>query len=306
MTTKSNETVPSAVQRPKTNLEKTITDSVLARVQELEQVGGIKLPSDYSAANALRSAYLILLETKDKFDKPVLENCTTVSIVNALQNMVVQALNPAKHQCSFIAYGNKLLMQREYQGNIALAKRLGKVKDVRANAIFEGDIFSYEIDTVTLKKKITEHKQTLQSISSNTIKGAYAIVEFENGESQIEIMAMPQIQKSWEMGTMKGNSPAHKSFPDQMAMKTVINRALKTIINSSDDAHLFEDENNEVLDKPKADIKNQIAIEANTIELKMASTEEIPLTPSVEIKTSDPVIVQPAATSTEEKPEKLF
>jgi len=53
-------------------------------------------------------------------------------------------------------------------------------------------------------------------------------------------------------------SLAHKSFPDEMAKKTVINRALKPIIESLDDSSLFYDEKPENLDKSKEDIKQEI------------------------------------------------
>ena len=52
---------------------------------------------------------------------------------------------------------------------------------------------------------------------------------------------MDQIRKAWNQGAMKGNSPAHKNFPDQMAMKTVINRACKMYANTSDDSDVFEE-----------------------------------------------------------------
>lgn len=55
-------------------------------------------------------------------------------------------------------------------------------------------------------------------------------------------MTINQIKKAWAMGATGGNSQAHRDFPDQMAKKTVISRALKVIINSSNDAYLFSEE----------------------------------------------------------------
>ena len=56
---------------------------------------------------------------------------------------------------------------------------------------------------------------------------------------------MNQIRQAWEQGATKGQSPAHKRFPDQMAMKTAIGRACKLFISTSDDAGLFSDETKE-------------------------------------------------------------
>ena len=221
--------------------EKSIADNVLNRVKAFEETGMINVPKDYSAPNALRAAWLILLETKTLDKRPVLEACTKESIANALLKMVIQGLNPVKHQCAFIAYGNTLNMQREYAGTIAIAKRDAGVKSVAANVVYEGDEFAWENNPETLDKKVTKHSQSLDSLEKANIKGAYAIVEYGDGKRKTEIMSWGQIQKAWQQGPTKGQSPAHKNFPDQMAMKTVINRALKIDVNSSDDGALLED-----------------------------------------------------------------
>ena len=56
--------------------EKSIADNVLNRVKAFEETGMINVPKDYSAPNALRAAWLILLETKTLDKRPVLEACT--------------------------------------------------------------------------------------------------------------------------------------------------------------------------------------------------------------------------------------
>lgn len=85
-------------------------------------------------------------------------------------------------------------------------------------------------------------------------------------------MSMAQVRKSWEQGPTKGQSPAHKNFPDQMAMKTVINRSLKIDVNSSDDAALFEDDM-PADDQRTANVKQEITDNANTKELGFADAE---------------------------------
>jgi len=224
------------------NIQKTIADSVLLRVQTFVANKDIRLPPGYVAENAVKSAWLILLETKDKNQAPVLQVCTRDSIANALFNMVIQGLNPVKKQCDFIAYGDKLLMQREYHGTLALAKRYGGILEVVGTVIYEGDEFGYSIDERGYKK-VVKHIQELDNVDVNKIKGAYATVLFEDKERApyVEVMTMAQIRQSWQQGATKGASPAHKNFPDQMAIKTVISRACKLFISSSDDSALFEE-----------------------------------------------------------------
>ncbi len=230
---------PTKAMELKKFQEQTVT-RVLTQVNELDEKGGLHLPSDYSAANALKSAWLKLLVTKDSNEKPVLEVCSHESICNALLDMVVQGLNPMKKQCAFIAYKGQLSMQPEYHGNIALAKRYGDVKHVRANVIYQGDEFKYTIDQTTGLRIITKHEQDFENIDINKIKGAYATLITNDGTVYIELMNILQIRKAWEMGFGKGTTKAHKNFTDQMAIKTVINRACKLFISTSNDAGLVE------------------------------------------------------------------
>lgn len=255
---------------------KNISESVILRIKELSNGQGLVIPKDYSPENAIRSAWLMLQDQKDKDNKPVLESCTRESIANALMKMVVEGLSVLKHQGSFIPYGGKLSWNREYAGNIALAKRYGNLKDIKANAIFEGDDFAFEIDTNTGRRKIIKHTQTLDSVGNLKLRGAYAILEYNDGSKDIEIMNIAQIQKAWEQSPMKGNSPAHKNFPDQMACKTVINRACKIIINSSSDANIISgsDELNNEIEENVAH-KSNVAEETKTTITQNANVETV-------------------------------
>ncbi len=78
----------------------------------------------------MKSAWLILQAAVDKDKKPVLEVCSKNSIANALLDMVVQGLNPAKKQCYFIAYGNGLACQRSYFGTMAVTKQVAGAKEI--------------------------------------------------------------------------------------------------------------------------------------------------------------------------------
>lgn len=219
--------------------EKNITDEVLARVQDLNKKGDLVIPPGYSAENALKSAYLILSETVDKDKKPVLQSCTKVSIANTLLDMVIQGLSPVKKQCYFVAYGNKLQLMKSYMGTVAVTKRLKGVKDVKAYCIYEGDEFAqeYDIDTATLK--ITKFNPKFENIDLNKIVGAFAVIIGENGPIHTEVMNITQIKNSWNQGYAKGKSGAHTNFTDEMAKKTVINRACKMFANTSDDSDIL-------------------------------------------------------------------
>lgn len=257
-------------EKPTTALvvnEKNISDNVLMRVSELEKTGGLQIPSNYSAANALKSAWLMLqtVEAKDGDRKvPALSVCTKESVANTLLDMVIQGLSPAKKQCYFIAYGKQLQLSRSYMGTIAVTKRLKGVKDVFANIIYEGDEFEYTFDLETGLKKIIKHNQSFQNIDTKKILGAYAIIIRDSLPPFIEIMNMGQIRAAWEQGKANGNSGAHNKFTDEMAKKSVINRACKTFWNTSDDSDLLIDVINKTTDMeniPSAEILGEETIE---------------------------------------------
>lgn len=238
-----------------------------------KQKKGLKFPTNYSIQNALNSAYLMLKQAVDKNDKPLLEVCTQESVVNSLMSMATQGLNPIKKQCYFIAMGSKCTLMPSYFGTLAITKRIANVKgEPVANIIYNGDVFEYEYDVMTGEKHITKHEQKIENIDNSKIKGAYAIVRTEH-QTIVEIMNINQIKASWNMGAAKGNSKAHNSFSEEMCKKTVLNRACKQLINSSDDSSLMGDEvieefnnteDNDLIDTTAVEVKEEITDKANS------------------------------------------
>lgn len=272
--------------------QKSITDSVLAKVNQFKSGGELIIPNNYSPENALKSAYLILTEAKDKDYKPVFESCSRESIANTLLQMVVEGLSPLKGQCYFIPYSGKLQYQRSYQGAIALAKRYGDVKKVVGAAIFDGDKFKHEVNAETGVKKIIYHEQTLDNLS-NKIKGAYAIVTMNDGSVYVEIMNIKQITAAWNQRQGKGLTKAHENFSDQMAIKTVISRACKTFLSATDDSVLFEGKDQSQ--------KTEIEKEIEETEVEDISFSEVK--PKSEGKPEQPeVVIDPEPEKQKEEP----
>jgi recombination protein RecT len=267
--------------------EENTVDLVLNKISAFQTNGDLKLPANYSPENSIRSAWLILQDVKNRDNQPALQACTKESVANALLDMVLQGLSPVKKQCYFVVYGNKLQLQKSYIGNIAIGKRVAGIKEVKAIPVYEGDVFKYEINIETGRKKVIEHKQEFANIDPDKCAGAYAIVTEQNGNTWTEVMTMKQIKKAWEMGNARGNSPAHKNFADEMACKTVVNRALKIAIGSSDDGDLFLEEE-QLDDIVSAGVKQQIADNANKKEMSMDEPgKEAPPANVVKIKSEN-------------------
>ena len=264
-----------------------ISEQVLTRIEEFQKTGGMVLPKDYSVENHMKSAWLILQATTDRNGNQALAVCTKESIANALLDMVLQGLAVSKKQGYFIVYGNKLEFQRSYFGTIALAKRTGGIKtEPVANVIYEGDEFVYSIDPKTARISIVKHEQKIENIDNTKIKGTYALVTLADGTTQVTIMSMAQIRAAWAQGATKGGSPAHKNFAEEMAKKTVIGRACKAIINSSDDAWLYDGKTDE-LDTDNATRQREATTgAAKQIVVDAESYEEVETTPATEQPTA--------------------
>ena len=220
-------------------IKKDVVDVVGKKVQEFVSRGELHLPPNYSVENAMKSAWLILQNTFDKDKNPVLKVCTRDSIANALLDMAVQGLNPAKKQGYFIAYGKQLVFQRSYFGTMAVTKRVTGAKDIFSEIVYKGDEFEYTIQRGN--KIITKHVQKIENVDPNNIVAAYCTIIFDDDRQFTDIMTWQEIQKAWSKSKMNPSKEGstHKEFTQEMARKTVINRACKRYLNSSDDGSLL-------------------------------------------------------------------
>ena len=210
-----------------------LTDQVAGRLETLKDEG-LALPAHYNAQNALKAAYLRLQSVKDRQGRPALNICSQPSIANALLDMAIQGLSPAKSQCYFIVYGNELQMRRSYFGTIAVLKRLDSIEDIDAQVIHQGDEFEIGADELG-HIIVTKFKPSFTNLDK-PIRGAFAFIKLVNGRTDYTIMTMKQIQTAWDQS--KQHSIQNK-YSDQMAKRTVINRAAKMFINTSDDSDLL-------------------------------------------------------------------
>lgn len=213
---------------------------------------GLSFPKDYNLSNALMGAYLVLKETKDRNNKPILESCSQISIANSLMNMATLGLSVQKKQGYFISYGSQCQFQRSYFGNITIARRYG-MKDIHAEIIYQGDKFKYNIEDGN--KILDSHEQDFMNIDNEKILGAYAVVLMEDGTKHLEVMNIKQIKQAWlqGFGYKENGNGTHQKFTDQMAKKTVVNRVLKQIINTHGDIFVQEaDDDTETVSKDDA------------------------------------------------------
>ncbi|TEB41563.1 hypothetical protein D0809_24890, partial [Flavobacterium circumlabens] len=102
-----------------------------------------------------------------------------------------------------------------------------------------------------------------------------AVFELNDGSVDVEVMSITQIQASWAQGGSKGNSPAHKNFADQMAVKTVLNRACKLLISSSDDSVLYDPLDDVTsIDVTSENVQHEVRQKANKQNLDFSDVDD--------------------------------
>lgn len=223
-----------------------VTESVMKKIADLQSHGGVTVPKGYSAQNQIYLAFLQLSTMEDpKTHQLILPMVSVQSVANTLLRMCIKGLSLDKSQCAFVKRGGELTLQVQYQGNAMLAKRYG-AGDPQAQVIYEGDDFEFEINPRTGKKVVTKHVQKLENINNEKggahIRGAWCLVPYAGHpelDPKVEVMTMEEIRTAWQQGATAGQSPAHKNFPQEMAKRTVINRACKLFIQTSEDAGVY-------------------------------------------------------------------
>lgn len=254
----------------KTN-SKELYSLTLDKVNAYRNEGRLSLPENYSPGNAIQSAQLVISEVVDRNKRPALEVCTKASVAQALLDTVLQGLNPGKKQCYYIVYGDKLVMQRSWFGEVHLAKTLcPQIEGIYPDVVYKGDVFKYT------KKHgrtvVTEHQQELGNIDKSNIVAAYCTIVYKDGSEDTTIMTIDEIHVAWRMSKQrpfddKGNLSAnstHGQHPAEMAKKTVVRRACKPVINSSDDSNLVIIDSVRRTDDARSDAETDIIIEENS------------------------------------------
>lgn len=279
--------------------QKDITDDVNIALTKLQEEG-LALPTNYNYSNALKSAFFAL---SNNAGGNLLEICSKASIANALLDMVTQGLSPAKTQCYFINYNKTCKLNRSYFGTQVVLKRLTNVEDIWANVIYKDDVFKYENDRG--REKLVSHETAFENRDKDLV-GAYAIVRTNDGEEIMTVMTKKEIDASW--GQSKTQQAVHKKFPQEMAKRTVINRAAKAFINTSDDSDLLVESinnttENEYDETTRRDITPQHEINEN------ANTEMIDFQPEpqneVNRETGEIIDAEPVKQEIYTEPEKL-
>lgn len=202
-----------------------VAQTVINNVTAMESGQNLKLPNNYDVSKAVNMAILAM---KNSTSGDLTTKATPTSQTQAILDMVLQGLYPQQTQGYFILYGQQVKFQRSYFGTQAALKRLNSIHGVRAVVVHGGD--NFEIGFNDEGELVVENHTTKFENLDNEIIGVYAIIDKSDGTKVYEVMTKKMIDASW--GQARTNN-VQKKFPEEMAKRTVINRAAKNILNSS-------------------------------------------------------------------------
>lgn len=208
-------------------------DSVIARINELCKQG-MTLPQGYNHVNAIKASLIKLSETKDRTGRPFTEVCTPASIQTALMDMAQNGLDVSKNQGYFSVYGNQLKFMKQYQGVSAKIKEYFPKYTPCPQVVYEGDVFEVGISPETGRRYLVKHEQSPANLD-NDFAFAYMYTPCEDGGMELYVMTKKMVMEAWMQSNNK-TLAVHKRFTDKMVKKTVINTALKPILESMMDA----------------------------------------------------------------------
>ena len=160
---------------------------------------------------------------------PKLEECTQMSFLSALMNSAQLGLEPNTPlgQAYLIPYKNKGKLECQFQigykGLLELAYRNPQMQVIRAQEVYENDIFEYELG---LNPKLI-HRPALKN--RGEVFCFYGLFKLQNGGYGFEVMSkedVDQYAKQYSQSFDSSFSPWKNNY-NEMAKKTIIKKVLK-------------------------------------------------------------------------------
>jgi recombination protein RecT len=181
------------------------------------------------ATKFMRPEDLIRLGLMATSRQPDLLKCSHTSILRALMDAASMGIAPGgvMGRGYIVPRWNKMAKCLEasfdpgWRGLCDIAKRSGEVKQIDAKVVYEADVFEYEEGT----EPRLRHVPSMRPDERGGIVAAYAIAKFANGERQIEVLTMSDLDKIRNSSAAKGGPWA--DWPEEMCRKSAVRRLTK-------------------------------------------------------------------------------
>ena len=194
------------------------------------------LPPDISVEQ-FRSAMFLELS-----GRPTLANCTAQSLRDSVIKAAMYGLLPGR-DAHILPFKNRkggttqATFVANYFGTLLALERTGKVRKAFAQAVYEGDTFTFDFFTDTY----SHVPALIQGKDVGKVLFYYGAVQTSDGAWHVEPLSLQEIDG------IRRRAPAHDEGPwvtdfDQMAKKTALKRIAKFVRLTPKVKELFDDD----------------------------------------------------------------
>lgn len=179
---------------------------------------------------------------------PKLAQCSTQSIVSALQHAAKDGLYPDGHDGVLIPYemerpdGRRELVCQwlvKIQGMRKKVYRTGKITKWEVQVVQEGDLFEYQLGT----NPFISHKPSMTGGRNRPVIAAYSIATFPSGDKVYEVMNHDQIEDVRKRASRSRHGPwSDAIYYPEMCRKTVARLHSKQLPMPDDVVAMFQRE----------------------------------------------------------------
>lgn len=188
------------------------------------------------ARNGVQPSAMIKLALFEASQGEWLTKVSPQSVYTALVIAAQLGLEPAglRGEAYLIPFGGECKLMPGYRGLIKLALNSGKVKDITARVVYEGDDFAVRLGT----EESIHHVPMLGRVvgdgdAAPSVIAAYAVAIMADGSRKFEVMEKWELDRA-RATSKQANGDAWAKWPDQMYRKAPVRRLAKYLPLGSD------------------------------------------------------------------------
>ena len=181
---------------------------------------------------------------------PRLFKCTPLSVMGAMIQGAQLGLDfdPTMGEAYMVPYGNnkkaadgswmkvdEAQLQVGYQGLMKLARNSGNIGDIRAQIVYENDVFDHEegatVQVRHVPYQMAKRKGLTQAPDRGDIFAVYTVCETKDGAKSIKVMYIDEVEAIRQRSRAKDDGPWVTDYA-AMVKKTCIRQHCKTLPKS--------------------------------------------------------------------------
>ena len=228
--------------------------------------------------------------------RPAIEAASSSSIREVALKVITEDIDLSKKQAVLIPYGNDITLQKQFYGNVALAKQVFNNNiEFYSQLVYPGDEFEIikngngfgrdKYEHTTSPKNMVQVVNGYKQAATPTFVYTYVIDLTTDKVIATNCFSFERCNTSWSQAGIK---PTHKKFPGEMMIKTCESYLATRLYNKSN-----ADNENQLTDEWEEPNKDDNSIEVDNFDT-MPNVEPTPTpkpTPKQRVKKVEP---QPA------------